>query len=151
MTQRLPLVILLAALAACAEPARGVRIGADTGKDTASGDTASEVVADVADGSEIEAVAPALSFADDGVHDVLVGNCMSGGCHGAGSGGYSIIDDVDADYAATLSRVVPGNAAASLLVKKGTATSSHGGGPVLTQGTSEYDLLVRWIDDGANP
>lgn len=150
MTHHLPLVLLFASLAACAEPARGVRPAADTGKDTRSGDTGSSDL-DVADGQEIEAETPPLSFADDGVHDVLVANCMSGGCHGGGAGGYSIIDDVEADYEATLSRVVPGDARASLLVKKGTATSSHGGGPVLAQGTSEYDLLVRWIDDGANP
>jgi len=145
------LLAWLASLAACAEPARGVRPAADAGKDvTTPKDTgAGEVSGDVPDGGDVET--PPLSFADDGVHDVLVDNCMAGGCHGSAAGGFAIIDDVEADYAATLNRVTPGDATTSLLVKKGTATSSHGGGPVLVQGTSEYDLLVRWIDDGANP
>lgn len=152
MTQRISTLVVmsLAALAACAEPSRGVSSQPETTvKDTSADTGTAEVVGDVALDGEVEA--PKVSFADDGVHDVLVDNCTSGGCHGSGAGGYSIIDDIEADYAATLDRVVPGDADASLLVKKGTATSSHGGGPALAVDSAEHDLVVRWIADGAIP
>ncbi len=146
------IVTLVATLAACAEPSRGVSSKPATTIKDAGGDTAvAEVVGYVALDGDAEVEAPKVSFADDGVHDVLVENCTSGGCHGSGAGGYSIIDDIEADYAATLDRVVPGDADASLLLKKATATSSHAGGPVLATDSTEHDLVVRWIADGAIP
>jgi|GEM_PF-6858827 len=93
---------------------------------------------------------PPASFAA-GVHAVLLDNCTDSGCHSAGVGGYLISGNIDADYAATLNLVVPGNALGSKLVQKATNTSSHTGGPVLEVGTAEYELVVAWINGGALP
>jgi hypothetical protein len=149
---------LLAAGGACAELDRGEPFAevrpdttADTAldtRDTTNGELPDDVAPDAEPG-EADA-SPPISFAD-GAHQALVANCMAGGCHGAGAGGYSIVDDLDADYEATLARVVPGDAEASLLVKKGANRSSHAGGPALSPGSPEYDLVVAWIDDGAAP
>ncbi len=151
---------LFAAGAACAELDRGepfAEVTPDTSADTVTPDTrdsGGEVSDDTGepDGEPGEAdTSTPTSFAGDGVHAVLVANCMAGGCHGSGAGGYSIVDDVDADYETTLSRVTPGDGEGSLLVKKATNSSSHAGGPALSPGSPEHELVVEWIDDGAEP
>lgn len=124
---------------------------ADTTPDTApppDGDV--DEVADSVDTMPDEQLPP-VSFADDGVHDLLMGSCTASGCHGSGAGGYTLSGNVDADYQATLNEVTVGDGAASKLIKKATATSSHAGGPVIQTGTPEYQLLLDWIDSGANP
>lgn len=153
-------IVLLGLFGGCAEIGRGDPLPdvADTRSDT-SGDTRqdtgvpdgtqSDVPLDGDDGEE-EVALPELSFADDGVHALLVANCSSG-CHGSGAGGYTISGSTSADYSATLNMVTPGDGLASKLVKKATATSSHAGGPVIQVGSTEHQLLLDWIDSGANP
>jgi len=135
---RRPIIVLLTLSAgACAELGRG--------------DTPGEPPRSAAGWRPAEIVGPALSFAAGGVHDLLVATCTAGGCHGSGAGGYTVSGDVDADYAQALSKVVPGDALASKLIKKVSNTSSHGGGPILESGSAGYELLVEWINDGAFP
>jgi len=156
MMNRLLTILLLAVPAnACAELGRGdpsveVDASIDAARETV--DSATELTGDVAEDaiSEADSAGPPISFAD-GVHDILIANCTASGCHGAGAGGFLLSGDIDADYTAVLDRVVPGDALASKLIKKSTATSSHTGGPVLQAGTPDYDLVVAWINDGANP
>ena len=159
MIDRIPSMFAFALLMplGCAVPDRGDPIATppDAGRDATpevrnDTTTLSEIASEVAVEVEIAEPDP-LSFADDGVHAVLIAACSTAGCHGSGAGGYSLIDDVDADYVATLDRVVPGDALASKLVKKGANISSHTGGPSLQEGTPEYDLVIDWIDQGANP
>ena len=151
---------MLGLFGGCAELGRGDPLPdvADTRPDT-SGDTRQDTGApndvegdvpqDSEDGEE-EVVLPELSFADDGVHALLVSNCSSG-CHGSGAGGYTLSGNASADYSATFGMVTPGDGLASKLVKKATATSSHAGGPVIQVGSTEHQLLLDWIDSGANP
>lgn len=154
-------LFMMILLGGCAELGRGdeLPVAADTKADTTTSDTRNDTTApdgdvvenDGADTSEEEVAPPELSFADDGVHDLLIGNCTSSGCHGSGAGGFTLSGDVDADYSSTFNVVTPGDGLASKLVKKATATSSHAGGPVIQTGTTEYQLLLDWIDSGANP
>ncbi len=111
-------------------------------------DTAAPVEDDVV--LEEDVPPPAASFATT-VHPILTSTCTSAGCHASGAGGYSITGDVDADYLATLDRVVPGDPDGSKLLKKTSGVSSHSGGPLLTPGTPEYDAVAAWIRDGAAP
>jgi hypothetical protein len=145
-------------LAGCAELTRGEPLPevVDTRADTVSevidtstpfdGDGAIEVEDDAE-----EVVVPTLSFADDGVHQVLMANCTSSGCHGSGAGGYTLSGSVGADYQATLNTVTVGDGANSRLLKKATNEMSHGGGPIFQTGTPDYELVLVWINGGANP
>lgn len=155
MTYRTPISIaFLATLAAqgCAIPDRGdplpeVVDARDTRvAEVSDADSVEEV--DAPD-EEIDAKVP-VSFAAS-VHQFLVDNCTASGCHSSAAGGFAITGDVDADYEATLREVTVGDGEGSKLVKKTSGVTSHTGGPLLQPGTSEYDLVVAWINDGANP
>lgn len=155
---RRPIIVLLTLSAgACAELGRGDPLrevnAADTATETvdSGGDSSGETTVPDSGEETTEVVEPPLSFADDGVHDLLIASCTAGGCHGSGVGGYSVTGDVDADYAQALSKVVPGDALASKLIKKVSNISSHGGGPILESGSAGYALLAEWINDGAFP
>ena len=157
MYRRSIIILITLSAGACAEPGRGDPLREINAQDTATetvdsgGDSSGETTPSDSGEETVDLVEPPLSFADDGVHELLVTNCTASGCHGSGAGGYSIIDDPDADYAATLNAVIPGDALASKLIKKVSNISSHGGGPVLEDGNPGYDLLVEWINDGAFP
>ena len=146
-THRLPTLLFLVSLGTgCAEPLRGDKPEpevTDTVAETT--DTSSDEV------GETDTAEPKLSFANDGVHDLLIDTCTGGGCHETGAGGYTLNGDVEADYLASLARVVPGDAEGSKLIKKGAGISSHTGGPVLQADSEEYALIADWINDGANP
>lgn len=154
-------------LASCAEPVRGdpwpeVRDTTDTARpdgvaevvdtsgDTVAPDIEGDGVTDVSQPDE-ETPPPPLSFADDGVHQVLMVSCASSGCHGTGAGGYSLTGTVGTDYSNTLNTVTPGDGANSRLLKKATNASSHAGGPIFDVGTPDYELVLEWINGGANP
>lgn len=116
----------------------------DSTTSDASGD-AEEVSGDVSDSET-----PTVSFAND-IHPYLMQTCTAVGCHSSGAGTFTLSGDVDADYAETLEEVVVGDALGSRLVKKASGVSSHTGGPLLQPGTEEYDLVVAWINGGAQP
>ncbi len=142
--------VLVTCASGCAIPGRGEPIEQEN--DTSTPDIVTDIEAgdlDI-DLGEVDEVEPPVPFAG-AVHDLLVSSCTSTGCHASGAGGYALSGDVDADYEATLKVVVPFDAAASKLIKKTSGVTSHTGGPLLSEGTAEYDLIVEWIDDGANP
>lgn len=86
--------------------------------------------------------------------------CSSGACHGAlaGKGGFKLSlrgyapeeDHYALTRQASARRVDRHEPAASLLLRKATATLSHGGGAKLDPKSPEYALLADWIATGAS-
>src|SRR4051794_7422627 len=84
--------------------------------------------------------------------------CNSSGCHGKaeGQGGFKLsvfASDPEADYAALTKegrgrRVFPARAEESLLLRKGTGRTAHGGGTKLPPGGEDYRTLRDWIAAG---
>lgn len=84
--------------------------------------------------------------------------CNGGGCHGklAGQAGFKLSllgfePKEDFDHLVNESRgrrVFPAAAEKSLLLRKATNDSPHGGGERLGSNTPEYRLLKRWIETG---
>jgi hypothetical protein len=87
--------------------------------------------------------------------------CNGGGCHGAaqGKGGFRLSlfgFDPAFDYrqivqSAKGRRIVPTDPERSLLLLKPSAQMDHGGGERLPQQSSAYEVLRRWLEDGAPP
>lgn len=85
-------------------------------------------------------------------------NCNGGGCHGKASGqngfrlsllGFYPEDDYEfLVYESRGRRLFPAAPAQSLLLQKGTGAVPHGGGSPLIEGSDEYRLLYRWIEQG---
>lgn len=110
-------------------------------------------------------VAPASASAADAFHfenDILPilsrYGCNSSGCHGKaeGQGGFKLsvfASDPEADYAALTKesrgrRVFPAKPEESLLLRKGTGRTAHGGGTKLPFGGEDYRTLRDWIAAG---
>lgn len=84
--------------------------------------------------------------------------CNSGGCHGKASGqnGFKLsllgfYPDEDHEYLvkeARGRRLFPSSPSESLLLLKATGKSPHGGGKRMEEGSYEYRLLYRWIEQG---
>jgi hypothetical protein len=84
--------------------------------------------------------------------------CNSSGCHGKaeGQGGFKLsvfASDPEADYAALTKegrgrRVFPARPEESLLLRKGTGRTAHGGGTKLPYGGEDYRVLCDWIAAG---
>jgi hypothetical protein len=87
--------------------------------------------------------------------------CNSGGCHGKASGqnGFKLSlfgFDQAFDYDALVKqargrRVFPAAPDHSLLLRKATGASPHGGGARFDRGSEAYRLLHRWIEIGSPP
>lgn len=84
--------------------------------------------------------------------------CNGGGCHGksGGQNGFKLsllgfYPEDDYEFLRKESRgrrIFPGVPGESLLLKKAVGRSPHGGGKRMEQNSYEYDLLVRWIEQG---
>ena len=84
--------------------------------------------------------------------------CNGGGCHGksGGQNGFKLsllgfYPEDDYEFLRKESRgrrIFPGVPSESLLLKKAVGRSPHGGGKRMEQNSYEYDLLVRWIEQG---
>ncbi len=84
--------------------------------------------------------------------------CNGGGCHGksGGQNGFRLsllgfYPEDDYEFLRKESRgrrIFPGVPSESLLLKKAIGRSPHGGGKRMEQDSYEYDLLVRWIEQG---
>ncbi len=84
--------------------------------------------------------------------------CSSSGCHGKaeGQGGFKLsifASDPEADYAALTRegrgrRLFPANPAESLLLRKGTGRTAHGGGSKLPVDGDDLRVLEGWIAAG---
>jgi hypothetical protein len=111
------------------------------------------------------AIAPAPALAADSLHfenDILpiLGRygCNSSGCHGKaeGQGGFKLsvfASDPDADFAALTKeargrRVFPAKPEESLLLRKATGRTAHGGGTRLAYGSDDYRTLRNWVAAG---
>ncbi|MBY0396362.1 MAG: DUF1549 domain-containing protein, partial [Thermoleophilia bacterium] len=87
--------------------------------------------------------------------------CNSGGCHGKATGqngfklsllGFEPADDHEAlTREARGRRVFPAAPEKSLLLLKATGAVPHGGGKLIAAGSEDYDVLHRWIAQGAPP
>lgn len=85
--------------------------------------------------------------------------CNQGACHGKsrGQNGFQLsllAFDPDFDYAALTQqargrRVFPASPERSLLLQKATAVLPHGGGVRLEPSSPDYEVLLRWISQGA--
>ncbi|WP_164102430.1 DUF1549 domain-containing protein [Candidatus Laterigemmans baculatus] len=133
------------------------------------GNGQAEIIARAADGSESRAQvtvenadAPhAWSFRHD-VQPILAKlGCNAGACHGAlaGKGGFRLSlhgYDPLADYQSITRealgrRIEPGDPGRSLLLAKPTGALPHKGGLRLELDSRDYQILSRWIANGAAP
>ncbi len=108
---------------------------------------------------------PSIASAADAFHfenDILpiLGRygCNSSGCHGKaeGQGGFKLsvfAFDPEADYSALSKegrgrRVFPANADESLMLRKASGRTAHGGGTRIQFGSDDYKTLRGWITSG---
>ena len=80
--------------------------------------------------------------------------CTNVGCHVGSTpqGGLDLaLSDSDEAtlYSSVQGEINTGSPATSLLLTKATATVSHGGGAVMTVGSTDYNTILQWITDGA--
>jgi hypothetical protein len=107
-------------------------------------------------------VAPAetpVSFENDVLPVLTRAGCNAGACHGKqrGQNGFQLsllAFDPDFDHAAIVSeargrRVFPAAPELSLLLRKATAQTPHGGGKRLAPGDGRYEVLLAWLRQGA--
>lgn len=102
--------------------------------------------------------ADAFHFENDVLPILSRYGCNSSGCHGKaeGQGGFKLsvfASDPEADHAALTKeargrRVFPANAEESLLLRKGTGRTAHGGGTRIPFGGEDYRVLRDWIAAG---
>ncbi len=75
------------------------------------------------------------------------------GCHSTMATGYTLstgLGDDNADYTATLGQVDLATADQSSLLTKASGSVGHGGGSPWAIGSADYDLVLTWIQQGAN-
>ncbi|QDU23024.1 DUF1549 and DUF1553 domain-containing protein [Urbifossiella limnaea] len=102
--------------------------------------------------------APAFHFENDILPVLGRYGCSSSGCHGKsdGQGGFKLSvlgSDPDADFAALTKeargrRLMPTSPDESLLLRKGSGRTAHGGGTKLPFGSDDYQTLRRWVAAG---
>lgn len=100
-----------------------------------------------------------INFELDVIPILTRAGCNAGACHGKarGQNGFQLSllgFDADFDYAALTKeargrRIFPGAPEQSLLLRKPTGQMAHGGGKRLEPNSAYYDVLRRWIADGA--
>ena len=99
-----------------------------------------------------------LHFENDVLPILSRHGCNSSGCHGKaeGQGGFKLsvfASDTEADFAALVKegrgrRVFAASPDASLLLRKGTGRTAHGGGTKLPHDGEDYRVLRDWIATG---
>src|SRR5260370_1261358 len=107
------------------------------------------------------AASEAVSFNTDVVPLLTKLGCNSGGCHGKATGqnGFKLSllgFEPELDFEAIVQeaggrRVFPASPPHSLLLLKATGSLAHGGGKRLEIGSDDYQVLLRWIENGAPP
>ena len=102
-----------------------------------------------------------VSFTNEVIPIFSKFGCNTGGCHGKMEGqngfkmslfGFEPAEDYEYIVKDSLGRrVAPGNAEQSLLLLKATGQVLHGGGTRLPLASPEYRIVLRWIEEGAQP
>jgi hypothetical protein len=100
-----------------------------------------------------------VSFGREVMAVLTRAGCNQGACHGAalGRGGFRLslrgfdpaFDHAQIVQSAEGRRVVPSDPDRSILLLKPSLAMEHGGGERLPPGSAGYDLLRRWLADGA--
>lgn len=92
------------------------------------------------------------TFAND-VYPILRARCVA--CHAPGLPGgataFVLSTDASGDYPVVRALVTPEKPGDSVLLKKASGQTSHGGGAILTESSEEYGRLKSWISKGACP
>ena len=90
------------------------------------------------------------------IQPIWLANCAGQACHSPGTSGTLSLtapshDNVVAPSTnpSTFSRVSTADPPSSIILKKATATISHGGGFRFAAGSAEYNQVIRWISEGA--
>jgi hypothetical protein len=117
------------------------------------------LVAAFAGGAASSSRADSVTFRQDVMALVSKAGCNLGGCHGnaTGKGGLKLSlrgQDPDLDWIALVReqagrRVDVIEPEKSLLLLKATAALGHEGGQRFKPGSEEYDMFLRWLQDGA--
>lgn len=99
-----------------------------------------------------------IHFTNEVIPVLTKAGCNAGACHGKATGqnGFSLSllgFEPDFDYDALVKegrgrRLFPAAPEQSLLLKKATGQALHGGGPRISAGSADYQLLLRWIEQG---
>jgi hypothetical protein len=102
---------------------------------------------------------PAVSFATQIIPILAKGGCSAGSCHGKAEGknGFKLSVfgfDPAADHQALVMegrgrRIFPSDPDSSLILRKASARTSHGGGKRMALDSLHYRRLRRWISEGA--
>src|SRR6187549_3210368 len=100
-----------------------------------------------------------VSFVKDVLPIMNKSSCTSGPCHGGakGKGGFKLSlrgYDAEFDYRAILhdlagrrfNRTEPAN---SLILLKPSTAVSHGGGLRIDKSSADYEVVLRWLSEGA--
>jgi hypothetical protein len=107
------------------------------------------------------APSPRVAFTTDVSPLLTKLGCNSGGCHGKATGqngfklsllGYEPAEDYEALVReARGRRLFPAAPEQSLVLRKATGAIPHGGGRLLAPDSADYEILRRWIAQGAPP
>lgn len=83
------------------------------------------------------------------IHTMLHTDCAS--CHGDGTGGYLVNESLNDSYHSAITKIDLATPEQSLLLRKPAGLISHNGGvfQAYTEGTANYNLILKWITDGA--
>lgn len=94
-----------------------------------------------------------VSFETD-IVAILSDKCATSGCHAGSSPAGSLNLNIEDSDAATLYTAVSGEIdvnepESSVLLAKATNVAAHTGGEVFSTSSSEYETILKWIQDGA--
>jgi hypothetical protein len=119
------------------------------------------VIAAAQDTTELKRPATGWSFRNHVIPVLTKAGCNQGACHGAlaGKGGFKLTlrgydPEVDYDTLTRQSvgrRITLADPGASLLLRKPTMATPHGGGLRIKPNSLEYRIIAEWIADGTKP